>query len=107
MARHGMAWRGVAWPGVAWQHRKKMRTSEPYLRVKKGKWIIERKLYDVDGKTKTQYIKTLPDMKVLLGLLGLDASQYYENREQENNTNASDKKWRHDVTHVIDFLTSL
>lgn len=74
----------------------KMRTSEPYLRVKEGRWIIERKLYAEDGKTRTQYIKTLPPMKELLNLLGVNASLYYENPKEENNANASIPEMRPD-----------
>lgn len=46
---------------------------EPYIRKKGNKFIIEQKL---DGKTK--YIVTLPPMKKLMELIGVEASQYYQ-----------------------------
>lgn len=57
---------------------------QPYIRKKGKSFVIERK---VDGKT--EYIKTLPGVRDILVMLGVEASRYYEEAQQQKTLKAS------------------
>lgn len=65
--------------------------SEPYIRKKGSKFIIEQK---VDGKT--IFIKTLRIREILEFYFGEEASQFYENIPQKKRTKASENSGRLD-----------
>lgn len=73
----------------------------PYLRKKGDRFVIERK---VDGKT--QYIKTLPNVRELLVMLGMNASQYYEDPTNEKDSKASDSAKRLEELEDLDDKSS-
>lgn len=68
-----------------------MISGQPYIRKKGKRFIVERK---VSGRT--DYIKTLPDIKTLLELLGVDASLYYEEKPGKKTAKASQNARRLD-----------
>lgn len=63
--------------------------SEPYLRKKGNKFIIEQK---VDGKTK--YIMTLPHLQTIIQTFYGEASSFYEGIESKKDSKASQKTKR-------------
>ena len=64
-----------------------MKITEPYIRKKGEKFIIEQK---IDGKTK--YLKTLPDAQSLLELLNGSASKQKETKASQIDTEIGEKE---------------